>query len=276
MIIDSHCHAWSRWPYQPPVPDFESRGTVEQLLFEMQVNGVDQALIVCAEIDHNPENNAYIAEAVKRHPGRLNQVADVDSMWKPTYHQPGAASRLEQAVQSGSLVGFTHYLQAEDDGSWLTSPEGLAFFQVAVDRHLLASIHCHPHQQAAIRKLARQFPRLCILIHHMGHPHAGNQAELDEILASAACENIFIKTSGFYYAVNDAKWDYPYVDVQPIVRAIYQRYGARRMCWGSDYPVSRQFITYRQTIEAFRQHCTFIPASDQDWVMGDTLAELLE
>ena len=35
MILDSHTHAWPRWPYQPPVPDDESRGKVEQLLHEM-------------------------------------------------------------------------------------------------------------------------------------------------------------------------------------------------------------------------------------------------
>ena len=50
-IIDSHCHAWTYWPYEPPVPDPESRGRVEQLLHEMDLNGVDQAFIVCAEIE---------------------------------------------------------------------------------------------------------------------------------------------------------------------------------------------------------------------------------
>ncbi|MDQ1318477.1 MAG: Amidohydrolase, partial [Candidatus Poribacteria bacterium] len=35
MIIDSHTHAWLKWPYQPQVPDEESRGKVEQLLYEM-------------------------------------------------------------------------------------------------------------------------------------------------------------------------------------------------------------------------------------------------
>ena len=37
MIIDSHTHAWPRWPYQPPVPDDESRGKIEQLLHEMDL-----------------------------------------------------------------------------------------------------------------------------------------------------------------------------------------------------------------------------------------------
>ena len=61
MIIDSHCHAWAYWPYDPPVPDPDRRGQADQLLFEMDVNGVDQALVVCAQIRHNPHNNAYVA-----------------------------------------------------------------------------------------------------------------------------------------------------------------------------------------------------------------------
>ena len=69
-IIDSHCHAWRRWPYQPPVPDFESRGLVEQLLFEMDAAGVDQAAVVCARIEHNPDDNDYVAECVRRYPSR--------------------------------------------------------------------------------------------------------------------------------------------------------------------------------------------------------------
>ena len=30
-VIDSHCHAWPRWPYQPAVPDDSSRGSMEML-----------------------------------------------------------------------------------------------------------------------------------------------------------------------------------------------------------------------------------------------------
>lgn len=84
MIVDSHCHAWDYWPYEPAVPDPGERGRIEQLLNEMDLNGVDQAFVVCAQIDHNPENNAYVAAQVALHPTRLHQVADVDCSWSPT------------------------------------------------------------------------------------------------------------------------------------------------------------------------------------------------
>ncbi len=278
MIIDSHCHAWTYWPYDPAVPDPESRGIVEQLLDEMNVNGVDRAVVVCAEIEHNPQNNAYIAAQVRRHHPRLYQFADVDSQWKPTYHRPGAANRLRQAVEQLPISGFTHYLAEDDDAAWLHSEEGLAFFTVAEEHRLIASIACGPQHQAAIRRAAERFPSVPFLLHHLAlvqadepPPHPG----LREVLASAKLPNIYLKTSGFYYG-SRVKWDFPYSEAGWVVRALYEAFGPYRMCWGSDYPVVRFFMTYRQAIECFRTYCTFVPEADKAWILGRTLAGLLD
>jgi predicted TIM-barrel fold metal-dependent hydrolase len=276
VIIDSHCHAWAYWPYQPPVPDPEGRGRVEQLLHEMNLNEVERALVVCAQIDHNPQNNEYVADACRRHPDRLHQVADVDSLWSDTYHQPGASARLRAVADRWPLAGFTHYLKFEDDGNWLFSYEGLAFFEVAAERGLLASISCHPHHQAAIRRVAGHFPEMPILIHHLGHPKVQDPDNISEILASAAQPNIYIKISGFYYSTAGPRWDFPYRDVYPFVKAIYETFGAGRMCWGSDYPVVRRAMTYPQSLAVIRAYCDFIPAEEQAQVLGGTLARLLD
>jgi len=103
---------------------------------------------------------------------RLYQIADVDSMWSPTYHRPGAAERLAAAADRWPIAGFTHYVSNDDDGSWLTSDEGRAFFRVAEERRLLTSIHCQTHHQPAIRRVAERFPSVPILIHHLGHVKA--------------------------------------------------------------------------------------------------------
>ena len=276
-IIDSHCHAWRDWPYKPAVPDPEHRGRIEQLLHEMDVNGVDEAVIICAQIEHNPENNAYIAEQAAKYFSRIHQFADVDCSWSPTYHQPGAAHRLRQIATRWPIVGFTHYLAGEDDGSWLYSEEGLAFFGIAEELGLIASIACRPHQQPAIRRVAERFPSVPILCHHLSMVKADErppQNELKEVLASAKLPNIYIKLSGFAYAAQ-VKWDYPYPDAQQVVRAEYEHFGPYRMCWGSDYPVVRFFMTYRQALEAFRTHCTFVPEKDKAWILGGTLDRLL-
>ncbi len=269
-IFDGHCHAWERWPYEPPVPDPEERGRVEQLLFEMDRNGVDQALIVCAEIDHNPHNNRYVAKAVERYPQRLLQVADLDSFWSPTYHLPGATERLQALAEAMPIVGFTHYLAPEEDG-WLTANEADALFAEASRRRLLASISCHPHQIEAICRLAVNHPQVPVLLHHMGHAQIAKPESIEQLLACGSVDNVYVKVSGFYYGTAGPKWDFPIRDMQAVVKRLVNELGPDRLCWGSDYPVARQFITYRHSLEIVRTHCDFISPADQAMILGGTL-----
>ena len=59
------------------------------------------------------------------------------------------------------------------------------------------------------------------------------------------------------------------------LRQIYERYGARRLAWGSDYPVVNYFMTYRQSLEVLRTHCGFIPSGEKELILGGNLARLL-
>lgn len=276
-MIDSHCHAWAAWPYPPPVPDPRSRGTAEQLIYEMDEVGVAQALVVCAQIERNPRNNAYVARAAARYPGRLHMAADLDSSWSAAHHAPGGAGRLRRMAARWPIKAFTHYLDRAEDGWWLLSADGQGIFAAAAELGLAASLACYPHQLPAVRALAERHPRVPILLHHLGHPTLGPgtaKEKLDQVLACAALPNIFVKLSGFAYAA-ERPWDYPYPAVQDIVKAEYDAFGPRRMCWGSDYPVVRAAMTYRQSLEAFRTHCDFVPKEDQEWILGGNMAGLL-
>lgn len=277
MIIDSHCHAWRYWPYQPPVPDSTSRGTVEQLLFEMDQNGVDQATIVCARIDHNPDNNDYIAECVRRHPDRLHQLADVDCSWTETYHTPGAARRLIETVEKYGTKGFTHYVKADDDGGWFLSDEGLAFLSAAAEHRQIASFAIPARLQPVLRQVAERFPSVPFLCHHLAGARVRDGVPdplFAEILASAKVPNIYVKLSGFHYA-SQVAWEYPFADCAPIIRGLYEHFGPDRLCWGSDYPVVRRALTYQHALEAFRTHCDFIPEGDRAKILGENLRGLL-
>lgn len=276
MIIDSHTHAWDLWPYEPKVPDPESRGRVEQLLWEMDRFGVDRAVLVCARIDHNPHNNDYVAGCLKRYPDRLIQFADVDCSWTDTYHTPGGAARLAEAAERYELKGFTHYLKSDYD--WFDSEEGQMFFAVAAEHRLIASLALHPGWMPALRKLARRFPSVSFLCHHMAGVRATEpepRPQLEEVLRTAECPNVYLKLSGFHY-VSGTAWDYPYPDTWEVVKRLYSAFGGQRLCWGSDYPVVRFNMTYQHSLEAFRRHCSFIPASDHASILGGNLQRLLE
>ncbi len=272
-ILDSHSHAWRLWPYPPEVPDEDARGTIEQLLYEMDANGVVQALVVCAAIGANLDNTAYVAHARERHPGRFHLVGDLDCTWSSTYHQPGSADRLRELDDRYGLTGITHYLDKHNDG-WLLSDQAEALFSAAAQRRLLVSLAAGPSWQADLRVLARRHPDVPVLCHHLGDLHVGDPAGLAEVVASAVVPNIYVKASGFHYAA-EAGWDYPWPDALEVLRRIFDAYGPARLCWGSDFPASKRFCTFRQSLEAVRTHCSFLTEDDLRLVMGGTLGEIL-
>ena len=96
------------------------------------------------------------------------------------------------------------------------------------------------------------------------------------MLASAELPNVHLKLSGFHYQTDQsARWEYPYADTRWIYETAYEHFGSR-LCWGSDYPVSRADMIYRQTLEAFRTHCAFVSDQDRELILGGTLKKILD
>jgi len=63
--------------------------------------------------------------------------------------------------------------------------------------------------------------------------------------------------------------------MRPIVEALYTGFGAQRLLWGSDWPVSTRYLTYRQTLEILRSHCPFILEPELRLILGGNMERLL-
>ena len=120
-------------------------------------DGVDQACIVAANIERNPDNNAYVLECVARHPGRLHHIAHIDCFWEPTYEVDGAVARLSALVDRSKPAGVTRYFGAEVT-DWPLSREGMAFFECAERHGLIMSLAARPVWQPQLREVARRCP----------------------------------------------------------------------------------------------------------------------
>ena len=272
MIVDAHCHVWERWPYQPPPPDIDTRARAEQLLFQMDANGVERAVVICAAIADNPRNVEAAFEAAARHVGRLLVFPDLESRWQPHYGIAGALGRLDEALSRWDFRGFTVYLDDASDGSWLVSPDAGAFFARAVERRLLLSLSVVPHQMPFVVRLAVAHPGLPILLHHYGFlgPRSAATPDARElVIAGAAQPNIYVKVSGLGN-VSAPDDEYPYADLRWVRDAVHDAYGAERLIWGSDYPVSSRHMTYRQTLSLVRRHSGFDEAALAS-VLGGTM-----
>ena len=277
-LIDGHCHAWRTWPYAPLVPDPGLRGTVEQLLWEMDQSGVQKACLVAANIEKNLDNNAYVAKCVARHPERLYHFAHIDCHWEPTYQTDGAAKRLAALVRRFRPVGVTKYFGSEVT-DWPLSQEGTAFFSEAERLGVILSLAARPGWQPQLREVARRFTGLSILLHHLGSFRSSNLPANEAFALIARTlenENVYVKLSGFHYGAARA-WEFPQKEAIGFARRIHGITGGSKLCWGSDYPVIKRdrSFTYQQTIEMVRTHCTFLAPSDIPLVMGGTLSRLL-
>lgn len=282
MIVDSHCHAWRRWPYDLQVPDPESRGSLEALLYEMDSHGVDHATVVCARIGGggggnghaNPANNSYVSDFARSHPDRITAWVDVDCVWRPEYHTPGAAQRLQTELERTNTRGFTHYFGSENDG-WLRTDEGRQFFQSAADLGAVASLAVGATWFEDLARIASEHPTLPILLHHLTSPRRQHwEEDIDAAVRLAEQPTVGVKVSGFNYNA-DRSWDFPYSRSRELFRRLYEAFGPHRLYWGSDFPASRDMLTYTQAIEVLRTHCSFLSSEELDAILGNNLHQLL-
>src|SRR3979490_1543136 len=81
-FVDTHCHASLHW-YEP----------IETLLFEMDRNDVDQAVLIQIMGQYD---NSYQHACVQRYPDRLVSVVLVDP------RQPDAPTTLERLAEAGA------------------------------------------------------------------------------------------------------------------------------------------------------------------------------
>jgi predicted TIM-barrel fold metal-dependent hydrolase len=273
-IIDSHCHAWQRWPYKPVVPD-PSRGSAANLLWAMSNAGVGRAVVICAAIGDNPDNSGDAMFAAAASGGRLVPFADIDCRWHDTHRKPGGVARLDALCDRLRPRGVTFYLNESEPADWLLSADGLAFLGAIDARGLILSLACGARQASIIAEAALRFPRLPILVHHLWRVRIGDDAALRLAVAAARAPNLIVKISGHGHG-SDTGWDYPLPGMQAIARALCEAYGPERLVWGSDWPVCERFMTYRQALEIVRAHGPEVGPQARALMLGGTMAKLIE
>src|SRR5437879_12920918 len=89
-IVDSHCHVSRTW-YEP----------VEVLLFQMERNGVDHAVLIQMNGQYD---NSYQAECAGRHPNQLVSVVVVDPTRLDAADQ---LAREQERSATGQRLGAT-------------------------------------------------------------------------------------------------------------------------------------------------------------------------
>jgi predicted TIM-barrel fold metal-dependent hydrolase len=120
-------------------------------------------------------------------------------------------------------------------------------------------------------KLIDQFPDLTVVIDHQADVPLDQPGKLDALLGLERYPKVFVKISHMWSLSKQA---YPYPDSQAQVKKIYQKFGAKRIMWGTDWPVCLRWLTYAQAVDLYRDRLDFFTPEDKAWVLGKTVQQV--
>ena len=275
QFIDIHPHIISDDETRyPPAPLFGKRSdwsqerpsTVESLIAAMDAAGVAKAAVVHSSTTYGFDNS-YVVDGCNRYPDRLVAVGSVDML------ADDVAATIKGWADKG-LAGlriFTGGSTKDFDPSELDNPKSFKAWEMLAELSLPMCIQTGPVGLPQVAMLARKFPRVNIILDHLGRPDVldgppyANAASLFEI---ADIPNIFMKLTPRIFG--DVKKDK--ASAETFFPRVVEAFGAQRMAWGSNFPTSPG--TLGEILASAKAGLASLSADDQAWIFGKTAQQL--
>jgi predicted TIM-barrel fold metal-dependent hydrolase len=265
MIVDPHVHVWVNdpaypWPAEnadPPKRDH----TVEMLLDIMATHGVDRAVLVHAI--HYRWDNRYAVDSANKYPDRFMSVGRIDP------EDPEAPDHLSRWTEECGMHGVRISPAGDASGDWFSGPLMEPLFARAEELQVPMLLWTKANRLAELIPLLERHPDLDVVIDHMGHVQGAEETKL--LLNLARFPRLYVKISHLYFFSGA---EYPWAGAHALVQQVYDTFGAQRLMWDSDWPVSLSAAEYGQTLSAVRDEMGFISSEDMPWILGKTAMKL--
>jgi L-fuconolactonase len=245
-IVDTHLHIWDlsriRYPWLASVPKLNRNHLIDD--FRRACGSVQVAKMVFVQCECEPalaqEEAAWVSEVAKADPRIRGIVA-----WAPLEKGEGAEPDLAKLGANPLVKGIRRIIQFEPDIGFCLRPGFVRGVQ-SLHAHGLSFDLCINHLQLANTiKLVRQCPDVQFVLDHIAKPDIKAKlldpwrAELREL---AKFENVRCKLSGLTTEADHAKWTT--ADLKPYINHVMDCFGAGRVMFGGDWPVSTQATDY--------------------------------
>ena len=265
LLIDSHVHVWKhdpRFPFaegaHPPPED----ASAEMLLDLMKANGVSRTVII--QVIHYKWDNSYLAGVLKRYPTQFRGVCRVNP------EDPAAPDHLSRLTEQG-FRGVRLSPSANPDGDWIKGPLMPPLWKRCARLNVPMTVLAPVTRIPDIQPLIESNPDLTVVIDHQADSPLNQPEKLNLLLALERYPKVFVKISHMWSL---SKGEYPYADAQVQVKRLYDAFGARRLMWGTDWPVSLKQLPYAKAVELFRDHLDFLTPADREWILYKTVQQV--
>jgi predicted TIM-barrel fold metal-dependent hydrolase len=279
VVVDGHVHVFLPQRSDPErsvdeLAPAERTAPVELLLETMDAHGVDRAVLVPL----GPERG-YVGRCLRSFPGRFVGVCVAD---ESLIADP---EREVRALAAAGFLGVRFRRLGEPGRPLRESPAWPALEAMAAEGAVLW-YYAAPDQLPLLREAVELLPDLVVSLNHLGFCPERMEVDdhgrprlrttlppptLEAVLELARFPRVYVMASGLYGWSRDT---YPYPDLAGVVQALYERFGAERLFWASDFPWILEHPGYGALLEVLDVHLPHLSAAERDEILGGTAGRL--
>lgn len=281
-MIDSHHHLWDLsvrsmpwltgdqpWASESELAPLRRSFTMADLVAAASSSGVTGAVVVQALAD--PAETADML-SVASSGGLVSAVVGWADLSAPDVASQVAAYR--ELPGGALLAGIRHPLLAEPSPDWLTRPAVRRGLRVLGEAGLCFDLALFARQLPLAVATARAVPSLRFVLDHLGNPSVEAGDGFASWAASIAdlgrLDNVVCKMSGAHTSPVSAPL------LRPWFEAALKAFGASRLMFGSDWPVSSLTAPYHEIASMYRSLIGSLSAAEQDAILDGTATRVYQ
>jgi L-fuconolactonase len=266
-IVDSHQHFWQVGRFDYPWMNSEVETLYQDYLPEMlepllKEQGVAQTVVVQAS--NSIEETRWMLTLADEYPFIAGVVGWVDLM------SADVGQQLEGLTAHRKFKGVRHLVESEPEDNWLIQQSVLRGLNVLSRHGVSYDLLVHTRHLRYVKTVAERCPELRLVIDHLAKPPVA-KGEIKEWARAfkevAAYENVSCKLSGLVTEANHASWRTE--DLRPFVESALECFGARRLMFGSDWPVCLLAASYGDVLESFQSLTTRLSEEERALIFAE-------
>ncbi len=262
MIIDTHQHFWEYEPEKHAWLDDDMKRIRRDFLPEdlapvFDKNGIDGCIAVQA--DQTEAENQFLLNLSEKNDFIKGIIGWVD------FKNENITERLQYYSEIQKIKGFRHIVQGEPDHNFILGEKFVNGISALKNYDFVYEILVFPHQLGAVLEFVKKFPNQKFIIDHIAKPYIkdsffeGWAVLMKEI---AKCENVYCKISGMVTEADYKNWNYG--QLQPYMDWVFEHFGAKRLMFGSDWPVCLVAAEYEQVRNIAATYVDKLSEAEQD------------
>lgn len=274
MKIDSHHHFWKYDPetysWMNEKMELLQRDYLPQNLKD-EIDKVGVEGVVSVQADQSIKETEQLLGYADSHDFILGVVG-----WLPLSDQ-GVENLMERYSSNPLLKGIRHVIQDEPDDRFILDEAFNRGVEKLRKYNLVYDILIYERQLGSTIEFVDRHKGQVFVLDHVAKPRIQDKVmepwktQMKEL---AKRENVFCKLSGMATEANWQNWQPE--DLHPYMEVALDAFGAKRLMFGSDWPVARLAVEYHSWIDLCRMFVSSLTVDEQGLIGGEVAREVYD